>query len=298
MGAITHRFRSSSAPRVTGSKKSSVGSVAISTCNFFLPTLCERRASARAPFVILTGARGAKSIGSRAAARFIIYVILSCSGSDLGADWVHDMRMANRPIKSAERTIALFELFSATERPLSTGEVSKALLIPQSSTTMLLRNLCSIGYLDFDRATRLYKPTIRILLLSSWMTRRFSETGQIASALDALYERTREVVILSIQNNARMQTILMRGADRAGTQFDVPNDDGERHIRIRSGLFASLTCSAMGRAVLSLKSNREIRSWTRRANAEADSPRLRIPEREMLEVTDIVRQKGYAETQG
>jgi len=163
---------------------------------------------------------------------------------------------------------------------------------------MLLRNLCSIGYLDFDRATRLYKPTIRILLLSSWMTRRFSETGQIASALDALYERTREVVILSIQNNARMQTILMRGADRAGTQFDVPNDDGERHIRIRSGLFASLTCSAMGRAVLSLKSNREIRSWTRRANAEADSPRLRIPEREMLEVTDIVRQKGYAETQG
>jgi DNA-binding IclR family transcriptional regulator len=52
--------------------------------------------------------------------------------------------MEDRAIKSAERTIALFELFSATEIPMTVSEIANALDIPQSSTTMLLRNLTAI----------------------------------------------------------------------------------------------------------------------------------------------------------
>jgi IclR family KDG regulon transcriptional repressor len=206
--------------------------------------------------------------------------------------------MTERAIKSAERTVALFELFSAMETPLTVGEVSTALEMPQSSASMLLRKLVSLGYLDLDRVTRRYKPTLRILLLSTWMTRRFGETSAIAAALDRLHDSTGEVVMLSLQHNARMQWILTRGVDRSGLQYNAGGRDADKRIMVRSGLFASLTCSAMGRVILSLKPDHEVCSWVRRANAEAEAPQFRVSESEMLRLLGEVRRRGYAETAG
>ncbi len=206
--------------------------------------------------------------------------------------------MTERAIKSAERTVALFELFSATETPLTVSEVSTALEMPQSSASMLLRKLVTLGYLDLDRVTRRYKPTLRILLLSSWMTRRFSETGAIAAALDRLHGATGEVAMLSLQQSARMQWILTRGVDRSGLQYNAGDRDADKRLMVRSGIFASLTCSAMGRVILSLKPDHEVCSWVRRANAEAEAPQFRVSESEMLRLLGEVRRQGYAETAG
>jgi IclR family KDG regulon transcriptional repressor len=206
--------------------------------------------------------------------------------------------MEDRAIKSAERTIALFELFSATEIPMTVSEIANALDIPQSSTTMLLRNLTAIGYLDYNRATRRYKPTIRILLLSSWMARRFGETGKIAELLGRIHEETGEVVMLGLQHAARAQAILTRGRDRSGLQYAGPRQRGQGRIMVKSGMFASLTCSAMGRALLSLKPDFEIRAWVRRANAEAEDPQQRVSESDMLRLVEEVQRKGYAESAG
>ena len=91
-----------------------------------------------------------------------------------------------RPIKSAERTLALFELFSREQRPFSVGRVSEALGMPQASASMLLRNLTELGYLEYDRSARTFSPSIRVALLGSWIDRRFSEAGSIGMRLDAL----------------------------------------------------------------------------------------------------------------
>jgi DNA-binding IclR family transcriptional regulator len=203
-----------------------------------------------------------------------------------------------RAIKSADRTVAVFELFSAMETPLTVGQVASVLEMPQSSASMLLRRLVTLGYLDLDRASRTYRPTLRILLLSSWMTRRFGDTGAIAGALDGLHDATGEVAIMSMQHNARMQWILTRGIDRSGLQYNAGGRDAEGRIMIRSGLFSSLTCSAMGRVILSLKPDQEVCGWVRRANAEAEAPHLRVSESKMLRLLGDVRRRGYAETAG
>ena len=78
--------------------------------------------------------------------------------------------MSVRSIKSAERTLALFELFSIRESRLTVSEVARELSIPQPSASMLLRNLADLGYLDYDRLARTYGPTIRVLLLSNWIS--------------------------------------------------------------------------------------------------------------------------------
>jgi DNA-binding IclR family transcriptional regulator len=61
-----------------------------------------------------------------------------------------------RHVKSAERTLALFELFSLHQRPMGVGEISSLLGIPQPSVSMLVRNLANLGYLERNRAAHTY----------------------------------------------------------------------------------------------------------------------------------------------
>lgn len=88
--------------------------------------------------------------------------------------------MTVRSIKSAARTLALFELFSAKQRPLTVGEISKFMGMPQPSVTMLLQNLIALGYIEQDRYARTYAPTIRIAFLGSWIRDMFRMAARVA----------------------------------------------------------------------------------------------------------------------
>ena len=152
---------------------------------------------------------------------------------------------------------------------------------------MLLRNLVQLGYLEYDRDTRLFAPTIRVMLLGSWISRRFSEAGSIALRLEALQQAAGgETVYAAIQNGAAIQYVVT-------LEVDLPD-----RLRIASGALRSITCSAPGRMLLSLKPDREVSGWMRRSNAEATEPRLQVRETEFLELMRQVRNQGYADTEG
>ena len=191
-----------------------------------------------------------------------------------------------RPIKSAERTLALFELFSREQRPFSVGRVSEALGMPQASASMLLRNLTELGYLEYDRSARTFSPSIRVALLGSWIDRRFSEAGSIGMRLDALQRELGETAWIGIQNGASAQYVISQQADHP-EQFVV-----------NSGQFRSLTCSAVGRALLSLKSETEVMIWARRCNVESTDERLKVRESEFKKLIQKVKSDGFALTAG
>lgn len=190
-----------------------------------------------------------------------------------------------RTVKSAERTLALFELFSLRQRPLTIGMIVKELGIPQPSASMLARNLHAMGYLTYDAEARTYLPTIRIILLGSWISRRFSKSGEISTRLKRLQE-SYENAHVAIQNGAAIQVIMRQ---KAGDALALP---------INSGELRSITCSAAGRALISIKSDQEIISLVRRSNAEATDPRHRVDEGKFMELVYDVRSRGYAETYG
>ena len=191
-----------------------------------------------------------------------------------------------RTIKSAERTLALFELFSREQQPFTVGRISQALNIPQPSASMLLRNLTDLGYLQYDRAVRTFSPSIRVALLGSWIDRRFGEAGAIGSHLDTLQRKVGETAFFGIQNGASAQYVMRQH----------PQDPDR--LAIESGQFRSLTCSAMGRALLSLSADAEIRGWVRRCNAEATEERFKVREPAFLRLISQVRAEGYAATEG
>ncbi len=191
-----------------------------------------------------------------------------------------------RRIKSAERTLALFELFSREQQPFTVGHIARALAIPQPSVSMLLRNLQDQGYLEYDAVTRTFAPSIRVALLGAWVDRRFSQAGEIGARLSELQIRIGETAFIGIQNGASAQYVLSQYADHPD------------RLEVVSGEFRSLTCSAMGRALLCLRPDDEILRWVRRCNAESTEDRFKVRETEFLQRIQTYRLQGFAETAG
>src|SRR5215471_10913884 len=82
-------------------------------------------------------------------------------------------------IKSAQRTLAVFEYFQTRRRAATVGEISAALGMPQSSASMLLKCLLSLGYLDYSTTTRKFRPTYRVAVLGSWLHSSLFDRGPI-----------------------------------------------------------------------------------------------------------------------
>jgi DNA-binding IclR family transcriptional regulator len=180
----------------------------------------------------------------------------------------------------------LFELFSMRQRPLTVGRIASELRIPQASASMLLANLSELGYVTHDRVERTYTPTIRVALLGSWINHQFDDIGSFTARLTELQERVDETVFIGIQNGAYGQYVLVLHRHKV------------RSMHIRSGQFRLLTGSAMGRALLSLKTDEEVLKYVHRCNAEAQEARLRVVPSEFLGIVERIRRTGYAQTRG
>jgi DNA-binding IclR family transcriptional regulator len=191
--------------------------------------------------------------------------------------------MSDRSIKSAERTLRLFELFSNRQGRLTVSDVSRGVGIPQSSASVLLANLAAMGYLEYEGVTRSYAPTVRVSLMGSWLGPRLAGPRSLAAWLDELHRQVGEDLYVGIQNGSCAQIVMTRRA--------------EHELNIDSGQMHSLTRSAIGQTILASHRDREVIRLVRRCNAEADE-RLRVNEVAFMAIVDDVRRKGYAVTTG
>ena len=192
----------------------------------------------------------------------------------------------SRSVKSAERTLALFELFSRRQQPLTVGRIAAEMGIPQASTSMLLANLRDLGYITYDAHKRTYAPTIRIALLGSWINREFDRAGSLTAILSDLHREVGETVFLGIQNGPYAQYV-------ATLLLNKPHG-----MRVEDGQHKLLTASAVGRMLLSLKSDGEIQRWVHRCNAEAGEEQLLIGASEFKAIIDQIRRQGFTQTRG
>jgi IclR family KDG regulon transcriptional repressor len=211
--------------------------------------------------------------------------------------------MTQRSIKSAERTLRLFELFSRCQERLTVSDVARGLDIPQPSASMLLTNLATLGYLEYDRFDRSYAPTIRVALLGSWIGPRLGGRQSLASRLDDLHSSVGEDIFVGIQNGAYAQVVQARSTvkwQNLPATRHSPGRGAERgthDLSIDSGQMFSLTRTAIGRVLLMSKADADLVRLVRRCNAEAES-RYRVNEVAFMALIEEVRRNGYAVTTG
>ena len=162
-------------------------------------------------------------------------------------------------VKSATRALEIIELFAIHRQPLTVTEISSALSIPQSSSSVLLHSLSSAGFITRDRKTRKYIPSIRSVFLGNWIHDALFPDGSLLAALDALSHAAQATVRLGVRNSVYVRYV----------HVSWPKENCDRS-RLSPGLATPICQDALGRALLMKESDRDVCGIVRRANAEAD----------------------------
>lgn len=141
-------------------------------------------------------------------------------------------------VKTAVRTLDLFEAFTGECKPLSLSDIARAIGAPVSSCFGLVNTLEKRGYLYSFGTRRAFYPTRKMLE----NVRRIAVHDPLADiarpALEALSERSGETVLF---------------ARRAGEQVvyvDVIESSHKIRYAAQAGEFYPLHCSASGKAIL------------------------------------------------
>jgi DNA-binding IclR family transcriptional regulator len=184
-------------------------------------------------------------------------------------------------VKSAQRVLELFELFSDIRTGLTVADVASKLKMPQSSTSSLLRSLHTLGYLSIDPQNRTYSPTGRVALPGHWIDPQLVTEGPIIAMARELTEKTGVDSLLAIRNKLHVQVVYRRYP---------PNP--KSHGPTGSGSF--LVLAATGHVLMCDMPDREVTLLVNATNAKLDAERPSVDPRELIANLAEVRRQGFA----
>jgi DNA-binding IclR family transcriptional regulator len=201
-------------------------------------------------------------------------------------------RAISRPIdsrsavKSAARVMQILELFDDVKRPAAVMEIADALGYPQSSTSALLRSLVYLGYLVYDPNKRTYFTSMRVALLGSWISPHFVAEGAILRMMRELSEKTGDTIVLASRNGLFAQYV------------HVIQATSPARLHMTLGTVRPLAHSGAGYAILSQLPVADATRIITRYNSELEESKTPVVVREVLNILEMTRKRGYAMTAG
>ncbi|MFZ5671301.1 MAG: IclR family transcriptional regulator [Pseudomonadota bacterium] len=136
-------------------------------------------------------------------------------------------------VKSAARTLEIFEYFDEVRKPAHIQDVALALGYPHSSTAALLRSLADLGYLDFSAEDRTFFPSIRVSLLGHWVGEEILPLRRIQQHMREIADQTQMTVVLGATSGAYCQYVRVI---QGGAPIRYHVDPGARRCLARSTL--------------------------------------------------------------
>lgn len=189
--------------------------------------------------------------------------------------------MDNAVVKSVGRVFEVLELFDEVRTPQTATQIGRRLKYPASSTLALLKSMVKLGYLTFDRAERIYFPTVRVSMLGRWIESSLFGDGKLLALMEDLRARTGETVVVSVQNDLSMQFVHIL----LGQNFS---------INLKAGEMVSLFTTAVGIMALSDRPDKEIAKFVDRHNRRMRAPDAKIDLNQLMQTVRRARVQGYA----
>ena len=184
-------------------------------------------------------------------------------------------------VKSAARVLQVFEFFDEIQRDARVAEIAERLAFPQSSTSILLRSLVDLGYMDYLPESRSFLPSPRVTLIGTWLDKGPVRNGSLIRMLEEISQSTGNTVIIAARNGIYSQYVHVLQA-RTAIRFHVAT--GARRL---------VVWSATGFALLLGASEAEVRALCARTNAEAIPGQPRVDVARVLENIRQARAAGY-----
>jgi IclR family acetate operon transcriptional repressor len=160
-------------------------------------------------------------------------------------------------VKTAARTLDVFEAFRAASGPLSLTELSDRTGVPISSCHALVRTLQARGYLYMLDNRRRFYPTKRLLEVAGDIARNDPLLERIAPVLEELRNTTGETVVLGKRQNDEIVFLEVIEGNREIRYTALPGDTKPLHS------------ASIGKALLGQCNEHEIREVLARNPLEA-----------------------------
>lgn len=184
-------------------------------------------------------------------------------------------------VKSATRALQVLEHFEFIQRPASLVEIATSLGWPVSSTSLLLRTLCQMGYLNRDPHTQHFAPTVRLPLLGGWIRAGQADGHALATLVAQAQQKTGFSAILSMRHDLDVQYIYVSRATAQGFASKRPT----------AGTLRPVALCAAGHMMLAGETNERIALLARHAAAVS---KRRIALDDLMAHVDAARTHGYA----
>lgn len=183
-------------------------------------------------------------------------------------------------VKSADRVIAILELFEAERKPLRISDIVDALGYPQSSASTLMKTLVASGYISFHANDRTYSPSPQLAFLGHWALGHRESVEILQGIMRRLSDATSLSAMLGARNGITMQYI----------HFVVA--DSEFPMRLREGTQRPLHRAALGIMLMTNLDDQEAGRVVRRYHLENPNEEEE-PFSTVLERLNFARQNGY-----
>ncbi|WNQ13226.1 IclR family transcriptional regulator [Paenibacillus aurantius] len=107
-------------------------------------------------------------------------------------------------VKSADRVLDIFELFTGEKESYSLTEIAKSLNMPPSSTYLILQNMLNRGYLETDRSGKQFRIGFKLFTIRSGYMRNTSLTGEFNQIAERIIDDLNETVCLAIRTEDQL----------------------------------------------------------------------------------------------
>lgn len=189
-------------------------------------------------------------------------------------------------VKSADRVLDIFELFSGDKDSYNLTEISKGLNMPSSSTYLILQNMLNRGYLETDRSGKQFRIGYKLFTIRSGYMRNASLTGEFNQIAEKIIDDLNETVSLAIRTDNQLLYI----GEKVSTQA----------LRFNPSLGNTLPlhATASGKILLSDLSMDELRALYPIEQLEKVTSKTISTFSDLLKELEKVKKQGYGYNMG
>ncbi|WP_274362108.1 IclR family transcriptional regulator [Paenibacillus thermotolerans] len=158
------------------------------------------------------------------------------------------MEQSSPKVKSADRVLDIFELYTGEKDSYTLTEIAKSLNMPASSAYQILQNMLSRGYLESDSTGKHFRLGYKLFEIRVQHRKSTSLTAEFFHIAGKMAEQLNEVVMLGVRSEDKVVYI-------ADKQIAQPF-----RVSTSLGSVLPLHASASGKILLSRLSEEELSS--------------------------------------
>ena len=186
-------------------------------------------------------------------------------------------------VQSLDRAFDLLERLCRSHGGMTIGALSAATGLHKSTVHRLLSSMCVRGYVQRDAATSIYRASMRLCELSSYIVDNLDMVEIVRAPLEALGSQTEETVHLAMQEGRDIVYL-----------HKVERGSGAIRMFSRIGMRRPLFCTGVGKAILATWPDDEVRAVWQQSDVRPWTEHTIVDEQAFFAEIEQVRRRGYA----